>query len=49
MHWNDNQEVRKLVLDAITVPSPENVDLLVQELPIIPTNSMEQSSFSETT
>jgi hypothetical protein len=47
MHWNDNLEVRKLVLDPITVPPPENVDLSVQELPIIPINSMELSSSSE--
>jgi hypothetical protein len=47
MHWNDNLEVRKLVLDAITVPPPENVDLLVQELPNIPTNFTEQSNSSE--
>jgi hypothetical protein len=47
IHWNDNLEARKLVFDAITAPSPANVDVLVLELPFIPTKSMEHSSSLE--
>jgi hypothetical protein len=41
MNSKDNLGAKKLVLDGITVLPTANVDILVQGLPFIPTNSME--------